>query len=595
MTTKKISFGRIFWPSFWAGLIISILGILIWLFVIGSFINSFEPKGMQIKDKTILHITLDDGIAERGGGELDPTTFKFDKSMSLSAILHGLNEAREDDKIKGLFLEIDELSCGLAAAKEIHDAIDRFEESGKFVVAYNSGEYVSTLEYYIASAANETYGFPSSNVQLVGLGAELTFFKKALDKLDVEMQVVRGTDNHFKSAVEPFFRENMSDSARVQTERYLASIWEDLRNDIAKARNISADRLDEIAENVEVLDVTDAVKLKLIDAAKYRDEVIAILADKVKKGKDEKLHLFDFNKYAKKRFYQDQVLQEANDPNIAVILAEGGVAKTGDGLTSEDICKLFKEARENETIKTVVFRINSPGGSALASEEIWREVSLTNEKKKVIVSMGDLAASGGYYIATPASYIFAEPTTITGSIGVFGVIPYTGAMFENKLGLTFDRATTNSHSVLSTNRKLSDDEFAKIQESVDDIYDLFKTRVSDGRGMTKNEVGIVARGRVWTGRDAQKIGLVDELGGITDAINYAAEKAGIKEQKVLYYPQPKEDKLAELFEKLEEKNAKLSVQQTKIPSSLMKQMDHIQELESYQGVQMRLPFHLEIK
>lgn len=596
MTEKKVSFGRIFWPSLWAALIVSILGVLVWVIVIGVFASSFETPGLDVKPNSVLHLTLEGEISEKSSNEFNPASFQLDESIGLSAILHGLEVAKKDDKIKGLFIEIDELSCGLAAAKEIRDAINDFEESGKFAVAYNAGEVVSTGEYYIASAANENYGFPTSNVQFVGLGAELSFFKKTLDNLEVEMQVIRGSDNHFKSAVEPFFRENMSDSARVQTERYLTTIWEDMRTDISKDRKISIETLDDIAENVKVQTVEDAVKHNMIDASKYRDEVMEIIADKLKLGKDDELHLFAMNKYAKKKFYQDQVLIKEDNPNIAVIIAEGGVAKSGEGLTSDEICKLFKEARENETIKTVVFRINSPGGSALASEEIWREVKLTNDVKKVIVSMGDLAASGGYYIATPASYIFAEPTTITGSIGVFGVIPYTGKMFENKLGLTFDRASTNTHSILTTNRKLTEEEIAMIQKGVDDIYEQFKGRVADGRGMTKNQVNVIGRGRVWTGTDALRIGLVDELGGLKDAIAYAAKKANIKDQKVLYYPFVKEDKLGEFLAQLEEKEeTSINLRGTALPNSILKYYEQIKELESMQGIQMRMPFHVEIK
>jgi protease-4 len=591
---KKISFGRIFWPSLWAALIVSVLGLVIWVIVIGSFISSFDTQEKRVKNNTILHMTLDGVVSEKGQSDLDPTTFTIQHALSVSAILHGFEAAKTDDKIKGVFLEIDNLQCGLAGAKEIRDAINDFEESGKFVVAHNSGEVVSTGEYYIASAADETYGFPTSSVQFLGLGAELAFFKGTLDKLDVEMQVVRGKNNDFKSAVEPFFRENMSDSARVQAERYLTSIWMDMRKDISKDRKISVKELDRIAEEALVTDVESAVKHKLMDKSKYRDEVLAILAKKVGNKKDDKLQLFSFNKYARKKFRQDQTLVKADDPNIAVIVAEGGVAKSGEGLTSDQICKLFKKARENKSIKTVVFRINSPGGSALASEEIWREVKLTNDKKKVVVSMGDIAASGGYYIASPGSYIFAEPTTITGSIGVFGVIPYTGAMMENKLGISFDRVSTNSHSILTTNKKLSEEEFSIIQDGVDEIYELFLQRVADGRGMTKNEVNVVARGRVWTGTDAKNIGLVDELGGLYDAIDYAAKKAGIKDQKVLYYPEKKEDKLEAILEQLDE-GSSMKIKGTELPKTLLKSYEKIKTLESYQGMQMRLPFEIEFK
>ncbi|NDE78012.1 MAG: signal peptide peptidase SppA, partial [Chitinophagaceae bacterium] len=240
--------------------------------------------------------------------------------------------------------------------------------------------------------------------------------------------------------------------------------------------------------------------------------------------------------------YEDQVLVQSQDASVAVILAEGEVAVSGEGVSSERICRLFQKVRSNNTIKAVVFRINSPGGSALASEEIWREVMLTQKKKKVFVSMGDVAASGGYYIATPADRIFAEPTTITGSIGVFGMIPFTGQMLENKLGITFDRVQTHNHAVMSTNRKLTPDELAMVQEEVNGIYTQFMERVAKGRKLSLTRVNQIARGRVWTGKDALKIGLVDELGNLSDVITYAKNQIKDKDAKVLYYPKVKEDK-----------------------------------------------------
>lgn len=591
MTQRKISFGRIFWPSFWAAIIVSILGAAIWFIVIGIFFRSFEPKPFEVAEKTVLHVQLNGNIGEKGETKLNPGSFQMETKLGLASILHGLEVAKTDKNVEGVFLEIGDLSCGMATAQEIRAAINDFEESGKWVVAYNSGELVSTKEYYIASAADENYGFPTTNVQFLGLGAELMYFKKALDDLDVEVQVIRGSDNHFKSAVEPFFRESMSDSARLQNERYINSMWQDMLSEIAKDRKLDKKKLNQLADEAAIMDVEDAVKYKLIDAAKYRDEVVGMIAEKLGKKKDDELEFMAFNKYAKKKFYQDQVLTRAEKPNIAVILAEGAVATSGDGLTSEEICKLFKEVREDENIKTVVLRVNSPGGSALASDEIWREVKLTNEKKKVIVSMGDLAASGGYYVSAPASYIFAEPMTITGSIGVFGMIPYTGKMFENKLGLTFDRVATNKHSVMTTNRKLNEDEMLVIQKSVDDIYDQFKGRVAAGRGMTKEQVNVIGRGRVWTGRDALKIGLVDELGGMKDAISYAADKAGIKDQKVVYYPKVKEDKFAELIEQFEEQNeSEVKIESTELPKEMLTYYRKLKAVENMQGIQMRLPF-----
>lgn len=592
MSEKKVTFGRVFWPSLVAGITLIIVFFLVIFGVIGGLVSS-ETSSLKVEKNTILHMRLDGEIAEKGETKFNPGSFQMDSKLGLSSILFGLQEAASDERIKGIYLELGSVSCGLATARELRNAINKFEESGKFVVAYNTGEVVPFANYYISSAANEVYGFPTTNMAFVGLGAELAFFKTTLDNLDVEMQVIRGKNNDFKSAVEPFFRNDMSDSSRVQVERYLTSIWEDMRNDIAADRNVSAQKLNEYAENITIRDCDDAVKYKLMDGTKYQDEVIAILKEKVGAKEDEDLSLLEFSKFASKKFVAKQKIANEDEPNIAVILAEGGVAVDGDGLTSKEICKLFKDARENKTIKTVVFRINSPGGSALASDEIWREVKLTNEVKKVIVSMGDVAASGGYYIASPAATIFAEPTTITGSIGVFGVIPYTGKMLENHLGLTFDRASTNSHSVLTTNRKLDEQELGYIQEEVDNIYDQFLGRVAEGRGMTKEHVNVIARGRVWTGRDALRIGLVDKLGGIQDAINHAATQAGIKDQKILYYPLVKEDKFAEFIEQLEEDESIRIQSSQKLPKELVKHFDHLMELENYSGIQMRLPYVIE--
>lgn len=602
MTDTKISFGKIFWPSFLAVFVAGLVGMIFFFLILGGIVGSFSefgPKPLAIKDKTILHMQLDGEILEKGKAEFDPSSFNVKETMGLPDILHGISEAKKDDKIKGIFIDIADVDCGMATAKEIRTALKDFQKSGKFVVAYNSGEYISQKEYYISSAAKESYGFPTSAFQMTGLGGELMFFKGMLDKLDIEVEIIRGSNNDFKSAVEPFFRTSMSDSSRLQMERYVTSIWDDMRNDIAADRKIKAETLNFIADSLKIHRAEDAVKFKLLDGVKYRDEMMSYLMKKVDVENEDDLELQSFEKYAKKLFYQDQILLKANKPAIAVILAEGDVSTTGDGLTSEEICKLFRKVRNEKSIKTVVFRINSPGGSALASEEIWREVNLTNKVKKVIVSMGDVAASGGYYIASPAYKIFAEPTTITGSIGVFGMIPYTGKMFENKLGISFDRVSTNKHSVLSTNRKLTKEELAATQEEVDQIYTQFLQRVADGRKMTKKQVNVIARGRVWTGRDALKIGLVDQLGGLTDAISYAANTAKIKDIKVLYYPLKKEDKLAEIFEMIEsetgdDEEADTKIKANSMPSELLEYYKQLKKIEAMSGIQMRMPFELKI-
>jgi protease IV len=601
MSDSKITFGKVFWPSMVAVLVVSFISLILFFLILGGIIgglSDFGPKPLAIKDNTILHMTLDGQIAEKTDNSFDVGSFSMNKTTGLSDLLYGLEKAKTDKKIKGLFIEIGSLDCGYATARELRKAINDFEESGKFAIAYNRGEMISLKDYYVASAANTNYGFPSSNMEFLGLGAELTFFKGTMDKLGVDVEIIRGTNNDFKSAVEPFFRKDMSDSARVQIERYITSMWDDIRTDISKDRKVSKDQLMTIAENAEIRSAEDAVKFKLIDKVMYRDEVMTKLSEKIGLDKDDELQMESFEKYARKKFRQDQVLAKKDKPNVAVILAEGGVAVDGDGLTSKEICKLFQDVRKNKSIKTVVFRINSPGGSALASEEIWREVYLTNKKMKVIVSMGDVAASGGYYIASPATMIFAEPTTITGSIGVFGMIPYTGRMFEDKLGMTFDRAQTNKHAIMSTNKKLTTEELTLIQTEVDAIYDLFLKRVADGRKMTKEQVNVVGRGRVWTGTDALRIGLVDKLGGINDAIAYATKEAGLDKAKILFYPQRKSDKWLEIIEQLEDEDedAQVSFEQSaQLPKELMEQYNKLKRIEQYSGIQMRLPYEIVIR
>ncbi len=596
MSEKKITFGRIFWPSLIAALIVSILGSLLFFIGLGGLIGSFgETPEKVIQDKTVLHLSLSGEIKESSSAKFDPNSFGIENKIGLSDLLYGFEMAKKDEHIKGIFIELKNAQCGMSTAKEIRNAINDFEKSGKFVVAYHAGEVVSQKQYYIASAANENYGFPSSMMEFVGLGGEMMFFKNTLDLLEVEMQVIRGKNNDFKSAVEPFFLTKMSDSSRLQTERYINNIWTNMLSDISAERKVSVQELNRLANEFKIKRISDAVKYKLIDATKYRDEIFEILHKKVGGKTNEELNLSAFEKYAKSEFESNQTgIQKS--ANIAVIVAEGDVSVDGEGLSSTKICKYLREVRLNKEIKTVVFRINSPGGSALASDEIWREVYLLNQKKKVIVSMGDVAASGGYYIAAPAHKIFAESNTITGSIGVFGVIPYTGKMFENKLGITFDEVKTNEHAVVSTNRKLTAFEISSIQDEVDHIYDEFLDRVATGRKMTKTQVNKIARGRVWTGNDALKIGLIDQIGGIKDAIAFAKKTAGIKEEKLIFYPKKKDNPFDQIFEMLEnQENEEEIVVKTKMPASFVHYYETIKKLENLNGIQMRLPFSVEMR
>ena len=598
MSEPKLSFSKVFWPSFLAVIIASGIAMFFFFIILGSVVGSFSdfgPEPLAISDNAILQMKLDGEIHDKGNSTIDPASFSVYETMSLSSLIYGLEKAKKDDKIKGLFIDIGEVQCGFSTALALRDAIADFQKSGKFVTAYFSGEMISQKEYYIGSVAKETYAFPSSAFELNGIGGEMMFFKSLLDKLDIEVEIVRGSNNDFKSAVEPFFRTNMSDSSRVQSERLLHSIWDDMCAKMATSRNLSLNYFNTIADSIKVTSTEDAMQYKLIDDLKYRDEVMSELMKKMKVEKEKDLSFYDFEKYASSSFIDQQVLIQSQSANVAVIVAEGDVVRDGEGLAASKICSLFQKVRNNEKIKTVVFRINSPGGSALASEEIWREVALTNKVKKVIVSMGDVAASGGYYIATPTHRIFAESTTITGSIGVFGMIPYTGKMFENKLGINFDRVGTNSHSVLSLNKKLSPEELARIQGEVDDIYNQFLTRVSDGRKLSKERVMQIARGRVWTGKDALSIGLVDELGSLQDAINYAVKTAAISDPKIIYYPLIKEDKFAFLVDLLKEEteDSEMKIKLNSFPTELLSYYNEIKKIENRMGIQMRLPFDIK--
>ncbi len=601
MTEGKIKFGKIFWPSFLAVVIGGIISTVIYMLSLFGVLTLFFGMGdseLEVKDNTVLHMKLEGEIAEQSSSDLSISTFSFKQKKGLPDILHGLKKAQNDDRIKGLFLELGDVNCGVSTAKEIRKAIDEFEKSGKFVVAYLSGEYVSQKTYYISSAANEVYGFPSTVFQWTGLGGEVMFYTGLLEKLDVEVEVIRGKNNDFKSAVEPFFRKEMSDSSRLQTKTYMNSIWSDICQDISKDKNISVEKLNNYADSLSLRRMQDAVKFKFINGVKYRDEVMQVLAKKVGVDNPSSLNMLAVEKYGKYFFFEDQEIRQIEKPKIAVIVAEGDISRDGDGIASEKLCKLWKKVREEDNIEAVVFRINSPGGSALASDEIWREVELTKAKKKVIVSMGDVAASGGYYIAAPAHRIFAENSTITGSIGVFGMIPYTGKMLENKLGITFDRVSTNKHGSLSLNRKLTKEELSITQTEVDEIYDDFLSKVATGRKMTKENVNKVARGRVWAGSDAVKIGLVDEIGGLTSAIAYAAKLVNGDTNEVLYYPLVEKDFADKLMDFLEDENEKeeddKDVSSTnQLPEELLEYYKELKKIESMSGVQMRLPFNIK--
>ncbi|MFM7007178.1 MAG: signal peptide peptidase SppA [Flavobacteriales bacterium] len=595
MSENRLSFAKLFWPSFLAVFIAGLVGMVFFFLVLGGIIGSFGdfgPEPLALQDKTVLHLQLSGTIQDESDETFDPTAFRLDRTIGLPEIIVGLQEAAQDSKIKGVFLEMKNPSMGLATAQELRAALHDFQQTGKFVVAYLAGEQVGQLDYYVSSVCKEIYGMQGSTFLWSGLHAESFFFKKLLDDLQIGVMVVRGKENDFKSAVEPFFRTEMSDSSRLQMQVLLSELWGQTRDEIAKTRGLDSVLLDSLANHLSVRNLTHAASQKLLTKTMYRGEVLALLKKKVGIEENTPLRLQAFGKYARDTFHDNQLLAK-QEKHIAVILAEGDVATEGEGVSTPRMTKMLRQVRDNDDVKGVILRINSPGGSALASEEIWKEVALTAAKKPLFVSMGDYAASGGYYIATPALRIFANPTTLTGSIGVFGVLPYAGAFFQNKLGITTDEVRTHQHGSLSLNRQLSSEELRFMQEEVDAVYAQFLKRVGEGRKMKPNAVHLQARGRVWTGISAQKRGLVDDLGGLKDAIVALQKKVGVRD--VVYYPQKEVDAFSNflelLDEELEAENTKVSLQ---IPEELVLYYQKYAQIKKMKGLQMRLPFVLSI-
>lgn len=583
-----MSFGKAFLASLLAVLVSGIIIMLIFFGIIGALVSGLEPSPLIVKKNTVLKMSFDLPIGDVSYTGIDKGSFSLNQKLGLNDILNGIKVAKADDKIKGIYLNITNLNAGIATVREIRDALEDFQNSGKFVMAYH--ENYSKATYYLSSVAKEVYVYPSGTFDFLGLGSEQFFLKGALEKLDVEMQIIRGTNNKFKSAVEPLMYTEMSEANREQTQKYLDGLWNEMLLAIEKSRGVSVSKLNEIADSAFIQKSGQAVDYKLADGVKYYDEIIALLESKVELNKDGEIEFFSFAKYAKKK------AKKAKKPNIAIIMAEGSIVD-GEGEIGEiggnSMSALVREARLDTTIKAVVLRINSPGGSALASDIIWREIVLTKAVKPVVVSMGDVAASGGYYIACAADKIYASPNTITGSIGVFGVIPFTGDMLKNKLGVTIDRVQTNDHSILSFNKKLSPEEFKIIQKGVDDIYADFIGKVAEGRGMKSTQVDSIGQGRVWAGCDAINIGLIDEFGGMNKAIADAASRVNISEDniKLKVYTTAKTDPMIEALLALQEQEGnKTTVKSSAIQTKIMDMFNFAKSIESNSGIQARMPY-----
>ncbi len=510
-----------------------IMGILTFVSMAGMIAS--EGMSSPIEKKSVLRITLKGSITERAGEEnpLSKLGGETTQQIALDQALQALEKAAKNDKIEGIYMEGGILSAYPAEVQELRQALLKFKKSGKWIIAY--ADTYSRSAYYLCSVADKVYLNPIGMLDWSGLSSNPMFFTGLMKKLGIKMQVFKvGT---YKSAVEPYIAEQMSDANREQVSSYQQSIWNNMLKDVAKSRKTTAEALNSLADSLTILSGPEAsVKGGLVDKLCYQDEVKKILKNKAKMEEDESLRFVSISDVALSEELNDKV-----DDEIAVYYAydiTGGFAQES-AITSKQMTKDLQELREDDDVKAVVLRVNSPGGSAYASEQIWREVQLLSKEKPVIVSMGALAASGGYYISCGANKIFAEPTTLTGSIGIFGMIPDATELLTDKLGLSFDVVKTNAHSDFGAmGRPLNESECRLMQAYINQGYELFTGRVAQGRKISQDSVKAVAEGRVWTGEQAMKIGLVDKLGNLNDAIAAAAKAAKIEKYSVGRYPEP---------------------------------------------------------
>ncbi len=566
--------------------------LVFFIIIFGVFFGLLSKSGgVEIKDKSVLVLDLNKPIVERSSenpfSKFDIASMSAQSSVGLNTILRTIKYAASDDRISGILLDLSNIDAGYATTRAIRNQLATFKASGKFVYAY--ADTYSQKAYYLATIADKVYLNPEGSVDFKGIYMETMFFKKALEKLEVNIQVVR--HGKFKSAVEPYLYEKMSDENRQQLQTFADGIWKQVIKEIAASRKTDTAHLNTAADSLYGVHAHSALSAKLVDKLVYKDELDKeLLAKTVETGDIPYISLNDYYLGVK------EDMLKASENRIAVIYAFGEITngkKEYGVISGRHMAKTISEAAEDENIKAIVLRINSPGGDALASDMIWREVYMANKRKPVIVSMGDYAASGGYYIACAASRIFAEPTTLTGSIGVFGVIPNLQPLMNNKLGISFDNVKTNAHSdFISTNHAMSDFDQKTLQATIEDIYSTFIKHVADGRKMKVADVDSIGQGRIWCGTDALKLGLVDQMGGINDAIEFAAKAAKVDDYNVVDLPVQK-DFFSEIMEDLnaETKTEKIILDELGEFASLYEAWKNISTVTGYQA---RLPYFVII-
>ncbi len=586
--------------EFFKYLLASVIGVFISFFlvllvffgVLGAMVSS-KDKPVVVKPNSLFHLTLDKQIVDRASDNpfenIAPFPMAQGGKIGLNDILENIKKAGIDENIKGIFLDLSSLQAGIATIGEIRDALVKFRETGKFVISYSDSYSQST--YYLATAADKVYMNPAGYMEFLGLRSEILFLKGSLEKLGLEPQIIR--HGKFKSAVEPLMYDKMSDESRLQVMTYLNSMWDYVLVGISKQRDIPVQQLNQLATNLTIRNASSAVENGLIDGLKYRDEVVGELKELIGIEDNKDLEMIKLPRYKKVPMPRD--FKGIARDKIAVIYATGNIIMGEGGnevIGSEGTAKAIRQARKDSTIRAIVFRVNSGGGSALASEVIWREALLASQVKPFIASMGDVAASGGYYVLAAADTIIASPNTITGSIGVFGLYLNMKKFMNEKLGITVDVAKTNPSADLgSPFRALSASERVIAQGVVDEIYTTFVNRVSEGRGLSYEAVDKVGEGRVWCGTNAMEIGLVDLFGGLEKAVEIAAEKAGVENYRIVELPKQK-DPIEELMKGLTG-DVKMRILRKSMGISA-RYYEIVEKTLQNQGIQARIPYDLEI-
>lgn len=592
-----MKFSKVVLAAFLGTLIALLITFFVKVGVVSSMISGMSKDTettTEIKPNSVLYMKLNYEIQDRSVddpfGSISFSSKEMLESTGLNVILRNIEHAKTDPNIKGIYMELSSIPTSTATLQELRDKLIEFKESGKFIACY--GETYSQSAYYMASVADHIWLNPEGVIDFHGMASQIMFYKHLLEKLEVEMQIVRGPNNRFKSAVEPYFLDKMSEANREQMDKLLSTVWGQILVAISESRNISVEQLNQIADNLELMtDAKVALEYGLVDQLYYKDQVLAEL--KTMTGSSDKINAINNENYAKSYKTKNPSKNE-----VAVIYASGQIYDgkgSEDNIYSENLSKTIREAREDKDVKAIVLRVNSPGGSALASAIIGRELDLTKEVKPIIVSMGNYAASGGYWISAKADYIFADPTTLTGSIGVFGTFPNLQGLLNNKIGLTFDVAKTNENADFgSVTQPLTPFQYAKLQENVVKTYDDFTRRVAEGRGLRQTYVDSIGQGRVWAGADAIEIGLVDQLGDMEDAIAFAVEKAGLGDDyKVTELPKEK-DFFTRIMESFNSNNDLDAALRQKM-GVYYHYFEGIENLQKNTGIQARMPFDLVIE